>query len=429
MFAPSCTWAHLFPSGTRFVGVRIPESLRDFAFRTQIGDEKRVLLAWKESRASLPNLDPYSGVVAINCRSVGVRELKASGFNYVRRFAAFPSFEDAQWFIPLDTPVISSQAFCLYTPLLLRAQIKSLGVRSIARAGLPLWYRDQITIAQRTPPPLEQTFQSVFPKRSIRLALSSGARAADSHRKPSIAAINRNGKVLGFGRLAGSPLSERSLQNEAEILPILAHRFGREWLGPKLLFSGDIDDNYAIVVSPVGGRLAGLKLSPGHHRFLSTLRSNEMKPAAATKLVRRLFSRVITEPDIKPLFDTISPILEKLAIPSTIVHGDFAPWNIRKRPDGIVAFDWEAAELDGIPLFDELNHLLMVGSSMKRWTIDQAYERLTAFAASAPIGLCREQVLALEIVYLLTSLFQLRDAGYADDNDVVSLYRQLLMRL
>lgn len=39
--------------------------------------------------------------------------------------------------------------------------------------------------------------------------------------------------------------------------------------------------------------------------------------------------------------------------PTVWIHGDFAPWNLKIRPNGqLVAVDWESAETNGLPLFD-----------------------------------------------------------------------------
>ena len=56
---------------------------------------------------------------------------------------------------------------------------------------------------------------------------------------------------------------------------------------------------------------------------------------------------------------------DEMRIPSTIVHGDFAPWNLREHNGQIAAFDWEYAELDGLPLVDQTHYELQVGYLLK----------------------------------------------------------------
>ena len=58
----------------------------------------------------------------------------------------------------------------------------------------------------------------------------------------------------------------------------------------------------------------------------------------------------------------------------TIVHGDFAPWNLRERDGAISAFDWEYGQPSGLPLLDELHYRLQVGFLLENWSPDQAAE-------------------------------------------------------
>lgn len=45
-----------------------------------------------------------------------------------------------------------------------------------------------------------------------------------------------------------------------------------------------------------------------------------------------------------------------IAVPTMLVHGDFAPWNIRKNPKaGYVLVDWEWADFAGLPAYDLLH--------------------------------------------------------------------------
>jgi aminoglycoside phosphotransferase (APT) family kinase protein len=42
-----------------------------------------------------------------------------------------------------------------------------------------------------------------------------------------------------------------------------------------------------------------------------------------------------------------------IAVPTMLVHGDFAPWNLRKNPEaGYVLIDWEWANFAGLPAYD-----------------------------------------------------------------------------
>jgi aminoglycoside phosphotransferase (APT) family kinase protein len=57
-----------------------------------------------------------------------------------------------------------------------------------------------------------------------------------------------------------------------------------------------------------------------------------------------------------------------ISIPTMLVHGDFAPWNLRNHPkNGYVLVDWEWASFVGLPAHDLLhfhcNNELLIGSN------------------------------------------------------------------
>lgn len=54
-------------------------------------------------------------------------------------------------------------------------------------------------------------------------------------------------------------------------------------------------------------------------------------------------------------------------IPAVRVHGDFAPWNIKKRNDGsLCALDWENSEPIGLPYYDLSYYQIQVAHNLRR---------------------------------------------------------------
>ncbi len=179
---------------------------------------------------------------------------------------------------------------------------------------------------------------------------------------------------------------------------------------------------------------AASKLTPAHLVFLKSLRNGDVKPAAATNMVATLPARLSDLPvqarqELGAILERLMPTLQSLEVPSTVVHGDFAPWNLRTHDGRISAFDWEYGELDGLPLIDETHYLLQLGSQLHHWNVDQAYQCLAEIAASGPLGMNETQVRAIHSVYLIDSLVRLLNEGYDADDEMLAWYRQLLNRL
>ena len=433
---PALTWLQLFPRG---IGVScasgMPPWLYDMLARREgVATPPRVLAAWnKPWHELLVDLPHWQGVAAINCPDATTKRLEAAGFTYARRFAIVPSLEQPRWFISLDSAKAAASSFSIYTPARRSAHLKKKLATIAARLRLPIWYRDSIIVASRTPPPIENMLAELFPGTKLRLGLSAGAPAPAINRKASAAVMATDGEVLGFVKMAGTAVSRRIMEHEAEILPALADRGALEAATPRLLYAGEVDGRYLTVQAPLPGKPAPAFMTPAHQQFLARLRCGPSKSAAATRMIAALAQHIADlpapQPQLAETLDELMPTLEQMSVTSTIVHGDFAPWNLRIRRGEISAFDWEYGELDGLPLVDEAHFTLQRGFQMENWTPAQARQCLADIAAAQPLGLEPQQVGAIHAVYLLDQIVRLLGEGYDAAHDMVAWYWQLLDRI
>ena len=66
-----------------------------------------------------------------------------------------------------------------------------------------------------------------------------------------------------------------------------------------------------------------------------------------------------------------------------VCHGDFAPWNIRRKPDGaLCAMDWEYGRLDGFPYVDMAYFVLQTAALIHRWKPPKAASYAAAFLSN-----------------------------------------------
>jgi len=371
--------------------------------------------------------------VAINCRHFPGKALRQSGFKYLRHLAVLPNLRSARWLVPLDSPAVASAGLSLYTPSRTSAKLKRAAARAAMRVGLPIWYRDHIWIAQRELPPLELSLRSLFPGDDIRIALSSGAPEGARNRKASALAIAPDGRMLGFAKLARSPIARQIAGNEALVLQQLARIPAIAGAAPRLMFDGEVDGNRVMVQTPLAGHPAPLGTTPAHRRFLDALQSDERIPAAQTATVTGLPGRLRALPmpadDLLAIFDAVVPTLGEFKAPVTIIHGDFAPWNLRLHRGQLAAFDWEYGEPRGLPLLDEIHYRLQSGWLLEDWHTQAALQCLHDLCARRPLGLLPEQAQAIVIIYLLDAMARLLGEGYTDDQDVILWHRRLLDRL
>ena len=426
-FAPALTWMHLLPAGVSYgCDPTVPAWFRDLlhpaaAADGRPGDVRVAFGTWSD------DLLAADGVVAVNCRGLTTARLHAAGFPYVRRFAALPNITAARWFIPLDLPAVAAAAFGIYSPTRLSARLKRNAAKLAARAGLPGWYRDSVCIAQRQPPPLERRLaEGLATADELRLSLSAGAPEPARNRKASAALIRLDGSVVGFAKLAGSPLATKLLRQEAATLAALAQQPAVADAVPKLLAAGEADGRYYLVQSPVHGGAAPAKLTDAHQRFLTALQDGHPRPAVETEYVRSLLPRLAAvAADLVPAAERVVASLGGCDVRRTIVHGDFAPWNLRTQPGRLAAFDWEYGRTDGLPAADAAHHELQVGYNMRSWSPAEASAALDAHAADHP-DQSPPHVAALQNAYLLDVLARLAEEGYGPADAMVAWHRDLL---
>jgi hypothetical protein len=430
------TWLQLLPNGTRFSCATGPAWFRDLLPARAAGDAPpHASVVWGKPWSELAStLENWNAVVAINCPHVTTSRLIAAGYTYARRFAVLPSLENARWFVSLDTAQAAAASFSLYTPSRQSAHLKKAVARMLAKFRVPGWYRDEIIIASReTPPPLESKMAALFPGHTIRLALSSGAPEPAINRKPSAAVIDAtDGAVLAFVKIAASDVSRRIVEHEATMLRALAARQNECFASPRLLFAGEIDGRYITVQSPLPGEPLRSENMKARVLFQQSLMGSS-KPAMQINMVAMLRDRLAAlepqRPDLVERFDALVSALEQMEFPSTVVHGDFAPWNLRLHDGKLSAFDWEYGEIDGLPKIDEIHYRLQSGLELSKWSVPDAAAFFRDMLPVDAVEEDKDRVRVIQAIYLLDHLSRLYGEGYARDHDMVDVYEQLLARI
>ena len=107
-------------------------------------------------------------------------------------------------------------------------------------------------------------------------------------------------------------------------------------------------------------------------------------------------------------------------VDSALVHGDFAPWNIRELPDGACTLiDWELARWDGIALFDLCHFYYMQCLLFSHDTL--FYEKMLREGAyrnyCRPLGISQALLPRRGAAFLLEMM-----AGYWEADDPVAAF-------
>lgn len=169
-------------------------------------------------------------------------------------------------------------------------------------------------------------------------------------------------ELVGIGKIPLEALGINQIIHEGEILLRLASE--KPGFAPHLLF---IDRERGISVqSAIAGMPTGRKLTIAHIEWLSCL----VNPAGETSLSKQVATLKERLAETRGIDEDMTSHLNRLweiiddptPLPSTWVHGDFAPWNLKwVAGKKISAVDWEEARCNGLPL-EDLCHYLYIQS-------------------------------------------------------------------
>lgn len=247
-------------------------------------------------------------------------------------------------------------------------------------------------------------------------------------------------------KVASQQSADDSIVKEAHWLRTLGKLPSMARFLPRLIRDGTLPCGRRFLtmsVLPVGVRSS--RFSEPQFQFLKILaaRKSAVTRWSASEPFRRLSGRVsavaeLVEPPYRALFSGILGEIDKAIgtseIPVCLVHGDFAPWNLRVAGEHLLAFDWEYAEAGGNPLHDYLHFHLVALATRQRNLGPFFMRRLIAGAAAHAEGVFGpdSSVAAaagfLALHYLLdTVAFYTEASRYLDINDsVVRAYVEIL---
>ena len=115
---------------------------------------------------------------------------------------------------------------------------------------------------------------------------------------------------------------------------------------------------------------------------------------------------LVPESEADLLQAALTELEDQHELPSCWVHGDFAPWNIRQRPNLAPALiDWEEAYRGGLPLHDAY-HFLHIQDFLFGGKPTPHAAALAPFART--LGVTPQQCRKLEIAYLAQAYLQCR---------------------
>jgi hypothetical protein len=267
-------------------------------------------------------------------------------------YLVIPGHDGPRWLIPARSRAAAA-VLSIWHPYNFTSRMKWLAICMAARAGVLRLVRSVSSVATSRSGAMQWFDRCGIPSQSNEMVILVGVPSVD---RKLVAFLldnaHRIATVLKVGLTVGGGLS---VLHEAEVLRKLEQY---NW-APKLLSVHP--DLRAAAQKYVHGTMPGREFRPEYMDMLCHLpRSGSYK--SLTDIASEMANRLSP---LKAQLDKISPgVLDcslgcldlDIAVPTMLVHGDFAPWNMRRNPEaGYVLVDWEWGNFSGLPAYDLLH--------------------------------------------------------------------------
>jgi hypothetical protein len=308
-----------------------------------------------------------------------------------------------RWLLPAR-PGAAAAVLGVWHPYNLSSRVKWLAIRMAARAGVLRFARSVSTVPVSRRGVRSWIDRCGIPARVGAMVVLVGTPSAE--RKLIAFLLDDRHRIAAVLKVGLTAAGGRRVLHEAEVLG----RLERYNWAPKILSVHP--DRLAAAQQYMPGVLPDRGLRPEYIDLLCQMpRSGSSKSLAAVadEMAGRLRP-------FKDQFDRLAPgLLDRSlsclnfegTVPTMLVHGDFAPWNILKNPrTGYVLVDWEQADFTGLPAHD----LLHFQFSIDRLFGGKAGGYLTVRSSSTCADYFRRMDLDIEllprlaIAYLLDQL-------------------------
>ena len=294
------------------------------------------------------------------------------------RHLLLPSRQRPRWVIPCDSALVAARGLAMYAPATAVGRLYKAAMSALLRCGFKGFPWQTLWLAPDRPSSLIGQLQPIFPGNSLigRVAVAAGT--AGGRQKATLQIMSPAGAVLAYGKVGQAPPVNAALAHEVDVLKALADSPVAHCV-PTVLAVLRADEQVLVALSAGGGVHPGTALALPQVDFLRRLLLDDeisiWRHAAEDLSLPNRFC-ALTGRLSASLAGVLGQAMRHLAnSPSccraALVHGDFAPWNMRAQagsPRPLFVYDWEFGRLRGLAGWDLIHFiaqtaLLVTGAS------------------------------------------------------------------
>jgi len=360
--------------------------------------------------------------VSLNPTEKQREDLFRRGFGHARTYLALPSVTSPRWLFPLENGHSPWAGLRVYGPCTCRARVMKTLLAALVASRCQAFLPHRLLVASPGSLAVEDLVREVTGDEDPVFALSL---STEKHfRKLTMQVMCPNGEVRGYIKLPLTDAAGERVRQEAETLTRLASFPALLPHVPRVLYAGDWGGSPILFQSPGPSHRGPSHLDRQCAEFLQLLwRTHPVcKPGLTVwEEVATVWHKVGRTLDLhwwtlgERALATARRELGKAELPCGIVHGDFAPWNLRSGDDGLYVFDWESARWEAPVLWDIFHFVTQAAAHLKRNHVPMSWGRWSGDRASF-------------LLYLLSSACQLATEDSPMRSAGLECRRQLLLR-
>lgn len=431
----STPWLNLLPPDTRFELRGAPSSLVD-GLRDRVSTGGNTLLGWRVRPSDLTPTLGYRGLALFDPIMISPAWLRDQGFAHLRHLSVVPSLHNPRWLLPWDARRAAARGWDLYNPQSTRGRVAKATARWITRSFGASTLGRELLIAHRSCPPLDETLIRTLGTTDYELSLAPrwpGARrrlgpllATPQGRellflkhRISMQATTPAGEVLAYIKFATRSGAIQAIEHEARFTSYVSGLHLEAAVVPKVLHHGPDNGGYLAISAPLacGSRASETVLTQRHLKLLAEF-ARHTGPQRTSTLLEDVSRRMdachnLLDQHWHDLFTRGTAALRGISsladLPTSLAHGDFAPWNLRLdfNSGRLAVFDWERAQRGQFLLYDCFHFQIQTNTLLHHLGGRTNVIRTLGSTLDSPLvqalGLARPQVAALLVAYLLDS--------------------------
>ncbi len=280
--------------------------------------------------------------------------------DHSKTFAALPSAADARLLVPIGARRCAVSALDSYCPNTRRSQLLKQVTLALVRVGWHGGAQQHVELPFHPSGAVPRLLKDLLGESELTFALLIGSPGA--LRKCVLQAMRPNGDVLAYVKVPLTEAAGESVRYEAFVIAHLTAFESMQGCVPQVLYAGECERMHILVEAPGPTGRSPFHFGRAHEEFLRRLAAVHPVTLPGEEVANDVAALLEESPRVhrnlravaRRALHVATDALRGIPVPCGLIHGDFAPWNMRRR-NPLYVFDWERARYNTPVVWDKFH--------------------------------------------------------------------------